>query len=78
MPYNFIDNSEKVAIIEAQARTLEYSKFTLEVSLMAENAKSSPDNDVLLSLNRQIAEKDRQITSLVVTAAELREGQEPL
>ncbi len=74
MTYSFIDHSEKVAIIEAQIRTLEYSKYTCEVSKMAESAKTSPDADTVLSLNNQIADKERQIAALISERDEIRDA----
>lgn len=72
MSYNFIDKSEKIAILEAQMRTIEYSKYTCEVNKVAEAAKTTPDADTLLSLTNQILDKDKQIAALVSERDELR------
>lgn len=72
MTYSFIDHSEKVAILEAQVRTLEYGKYTCEVSKMAEQAKTSPDTDTILSLTNQIADKERQIAALLSERDDIR------
>lgn len=71
MSYTFIDNSEKIAIVESQIRTIEYSKYTNEIAKIAEQAKSAPDAITLLELTNQIAEKDRQIAALSASRAAL-------
>jgi 3-dehydroquinate dehydratase len=71
MSYTFIDNSEKIAIVESQIRTIEYSKYSNEIAKIAEQAKSAPDAITLLELTNQIAEKDRQIAALNASRAAL-------
>lgn len=76
MSYTFIDNSEKIAIVESQIRTIEYSKYTNEIAKIAEQAKSTPDATTLLELTNQIAEKDRQIAALTASRTALLPAQD--
>lgn len=71
MTYTFIDNSEKIAIIESQIRTMEYSRYTAEIAKIAEQARTTPDADALLALTNQIADKDRQIAALTTSLSAL-------
>lgn len=71
MTYTFIDNSEKIAIIESQIRTMEYSRYTAEIAKIAEQARTAPDADALLALTNQIADKDRQIAALTTSLSAL-------
>ncbi len=62
--YTTLTNDEKAAITQAEVRNLEYQMYTLEVRLIAENAKSTPDTESVALLNSLIAEKQTQIAAL--------------
>jgi hypothetical protein len=62
--YTVLTNDEKAAIAQAEIRNLEYQMYTLELRLIAENAKSTPDETAVLTLNTLIAEKQTQIAAL--------------
>ena len=62
--YTILTNDEKAAIAQAEIRNLEYQMYTLELRLIAENAKSTPDETAVLTLNTLIAEKQTQIAAL--------------
>ena len=62
--YTVLTNDEKTAIAQAEIRNLEYQMYTLEVRLIAENAKSNPDETVVSNLTALIAEKQTQIAAL--------------
>jgi hypothetical protein len=63
--YTMLTNDEKSAIAQAEVRNLEYQMYGLEVRLIAENAKSTPDAEVITLLNSLIAEKQDQITAVL-------------
>jgi hypothetical protein len=62
--YTTLTNDEKTAIAQAEVRTLEYQMYTLEVKLIAENAKSTPDADAIAVLNTLVSEKQSQIAAV--------------
>ena len=62
--YTPLTNDEKAAIAQAEVRTLEYQMYTLEVKLIAENAKSTPDADAIAVLNTFVSEKQSQIAAV--------------
>lgn len=59
-----LTNEEKVAIIDQHKRTVEYSKYNLQVSILEENAVDTPNADTVDSLNNQIAELDKKLAAL--------------
>lgn len=62
--YTILTNDEKAAIAQAEIRNLEYQMYTLEIRLVAENAKSTPDETAVSTLNTLISEKQTQIAAL--------------
>jgi hypothetical protein len=62
--YTKLTNDEKAAIVDAEVRNLEYQMYSLEVQLIAENAKAEPDAERSSALNALIAEKQTQIAAL--------------
>jgi type I restriction-modification system DNA methylase subunit len=66
-----LTNEEKVTIINSHLKNLAYNKFNIEISVIEENAKSSPDSSNLANLNSQISEIDAQIAALNSELAEL-------
>lgn len=68
-----LTNEEKINIINSHMKNLGYNKFNLEVSVIEENAKTSPVAETLSSLNSQISEINAQITALETELASLTE-----
>jgi len=62
--YDLLSNDEKNQIKIAAKRDLEYQMYSLEVLVIAENAKAQPDSDRLSVLAAQIAEKQTQIAAI--------------
>jgi len=62
--YTKLTNDEKTAIVDAEIRNLEYQMYALEVQLIAENAKTTPDAERSSALAALIAEKQTQIAAL--------------
>lgn len=63
--YAQLTDDEKAQIKIAAKRNLEYQMYALEVEVIAENAKSSPDAARLADLADQISEKQDQIAAIV-------------
>jgi hypothetical protein len=59
-----LSKSEKVQIIESRARSLEYKKFGLEIDLLVENAKTSPDSESVSVIEDAISECSNQLSVL--------------
>lgn len=66
-----LTNEEKISIINSHLKNLEYNKFNIEMSIIEENAKSTPDSSTLSSLNSQVSEIDVQIAALNAESAAL-------
>jgi len=62
--YQILSDDEKAQIKIAAKRNLEYQMYALEVEVIAENAKSTPDATRLSDLADQIAEKQDQIAAI--------------
>lgn len=62
--YTILTDDEKAAITQAEIRNLEYSMYSLEVQLIAENAKAEPVAETIAMLQASIAEKQTQIAAL--------------
>ena len=59
-----LTKSEKLQIIESRVRSLEYKKYSLEIDVIVENAKSAPDQDAIGVINTSIAEIEDQVLAL--------------
>ena len=64
-----LTNEEKISIINSHLKNLEYNKFNIEMSIIEENAKSTPDSSTLSSLNSQVSEIDVQVAALNAESA---------
>ena len=59
-----LNKSEKEQLIDARFRQLEYRKYGLELDLIVENAKTTPDTSAVNVIETAIAEIDTQIAAL--------------
>ena len=59
-----LSNEEKIAIVNQHKRTVEYSKYGIELSLMEENAVQSPSQTTLDSLNDQLSDLNSKLAAL--------------
>jgi hypothetical protein len=62
--YTVLSEDEKDQIKVAAIRNLEYQMYALEMEVVAENAKATPDAGKLANLAADIAEKETQIAAL--------------
>lgn len=62
--YALLSDDEKAQIKIAAKRNLEYQMYALEVEVIAENAKATPDEARVTSLENEIAEKQAQIAAI--------------
>jgi hypothetical protein len=61
---SILTNEEKSAIVNQHIKNVEYSLYNIELSVVAENAVSSPDSDKIASLNDQLSDLTAQKTAL--------------
>jgi hypothetical protein len=59
-----LSNEEKAGIINQHLKNLHYNKFNIEISIVEETAKTTPEAEVLANLNTQLADFDSRIEAL--------------
>lgn len=70
-----LTNDEKLTIINQHLRTLAFSKYNIEMSLLEENSvEGSRSSEVLLSLQTQLEDVDAKIEALVSESNALAES----
>lgn len=66
-----LSKGDKVQIIESRLRGLEYKKFGLEIDLLVENAKTTPDSESTSNIEDAIQEISGQLSVLNSELAEV-------
>jgi hypothetical protein len=66
-----LSNEEKAGIINQHLKNLHYNKFNIEISIVEENAKVTPEAEALANLNTQLADFDSRIEALDAELAKL-------
>jgi hypothetical protein len=66
-----LEKEDKINIIDSHIRSLTYSKYNTEISLLLENESIQPDSKTLQSLNEKINELSNKIQKLEDTKIEL-------
>ncbi len=59
-----LTNEEKTGIINQHKRNIVFNKYNVELSLIEENALTTPNAETVASLTAQVAELDRKLTAL--------------
>jgi hypothetical protein len=59
-----LSKNDKIQLIDSRSRGLEYKKYSLELDLIVENAKSTPSSESVSVINAGIAEVDDQLAAL--------------
>jgi hypothetical protein len=59
-----LSKEEKIQIIYSHQRNLEYSKYSLEIDILQENAKTAPSEAAVASLQLLITEVSSQLSAL--------------
>ena len=59
-----LTNEEKSDIINQHLRNLHYNKFNIEISIVEENAKATPETAAVANLTAQVADFAARITAL--------------
>jgi hypothetical protein len=59
-----ITNEEKMGIINQHMRNVQVNKYNLELTLLEENALTSPNTETVTAVTAQIAEANKKIAVL--------------
>jgi chromosome segregation ATPase len=59
-----LTKEEKAQIISSHIKSLSYTKYSLEIDIVQENARVTPSASALNNLNAQIDEAENQIAAL--------------
>ncbi|MFZ9740605.1 MAG: hypothetical protein ACO3DP_01300 [Candidatus Nanopelagicaceae bacterium] len=59
-----LSKEEKTQLINSRLNGLEFRKYGLDLDLIVENAKVSPDQDAISVINNSISELETQISAL--------------
>lgn len=59
-----LTKADKIQLINSHKRSLEYSKYGLELDVLQENAKNSPNQEEVSRLEDIIQETENQIAAL--------------
>lgn len=62
--YNKLTNDEKTAIKDSVVRNLEYHMYSLQLEMLAENAKTTPDVERIEIIQSNINDKLAQIAAV--------------
>lgn len=59
-----LTKTDKLQLITSHQRSIEYSKYGLELDILQENAKSVPNQEEISRLEDLVDEADRQLAAL--------------
>ena len=59
-----LSKEDKIQIISSHKRNLEYRKYGLDLDVLQENAKSTPNTDLITSFQSSITEIEDQVAVL--------------
>ena len=59
-----LGKAEKLQLIDSRVRQLDYKKYALELDIIVENAKNTPDTEAINVIEASIAEIDTQLAAL--------------
>lgn len=62
--YNKLTNDEKSAIKDSVIRNLEYQMYSLQLEMIAENAKTTPDVERIETIQSNIDDRLAQIAAV--------------
>lgn len=66
-----LSNEDKIAIINQHKRSVEYSKYGVELSILEENAITSPNSQTIASLNNELTDLNSKLSALDAEIAAL-------
>lgn len=66
-----LTKQDKIQLITSHKRSIEYSKYGLELDIIQENAKFTPNEEEVARLENLVENADRQLTALNAELAEV-------
>lgn len=66
-----LSNDDKTSIINQHKRNIQYIRYGIELSVIEENAVSTPNQDTLDALNANLADLDSKLAALDAELAAL-------
>jgi hypothetical protein len=66
-----LSNEDKIAIINQHKRSVEYSKYGVQLSIIEENAITSPNTQTISSLNNELSDLNSKLAALDAEIAAL-------
>jgi hypothetical protein len=60
-----LTKTDKIQLITSHQRSIEYSKYGLELDILQENSKSVPNQEEVSRLEDLVDEADRQLAALI-------------
>lgn len=66
-----LSKEDKLAIINSHKKNIEFNKYNIEISVIEENAISSPNQETIDALNDQIEEYNKKLAALDAEIASL-------
>jgi hypothetical protein len=67
-----LSKADKLTLLNSKIRSVNYSKYGLELDLIQENAKSSPNQEEISRLEDIVEDSDRQLAALNEELAEVQ------
>ena len=68
-----LTNDEKIGVIESHMKNLQYNKYNAQMTVVQEEALTSPDQATIDKSNATIAKSDLQIAALEAELALLKD-----
>ena len=59
-----LGKAEKLQLIDSRVKQLDYKKYALELDIIVENAKNTPDTEAINVIEAGISEIDTQLAAL--------------
>jgi CII-binding regulator of phage lambda lysogenization HflD len=59
-----LTNEEKIGVVDSHLKNIYYNKYNLDLALIEENAKATPDADAVEKINNNIQQLSNQIAAL--------------
>lgn len=59
-----LTKEDKIQIINAHSKSLNYSKYNLQIDKIQENSKTAPDSASIEVIDAQISDIDKQLAAL--------------
>jgi CII-binding regulator of phage lambda lysogenization HflD len=59
-----LDPQDQLTILNSHLKNLNFNAYNLQISLLEENAKTTPDANAIASINAQLADIAKQVAAI--------------